>query len=1550
MPALENLAPGSYYVWVRDRNGCAALDTVTIAGPRIRTSLEIRGACQRNSGSLRITASGGTDTFSIASLVIKRGEERLQLPPVDYPFINNSALITHLSAGDSVWVEIEDSRGCKTSARAFIPGGSLPVISISATERACRNDAVANVVVEGGNAPFTYLWSNGATTPNLQGIGPGSYTVTVTDRNGCSASASVTIESYEKPFVTFKFNDATCSHPFGSAYALAWGGTAPYTFSWCNGVIGQTNPQIAPGPCAVTVTDARGCQTTDTLKIRNPNITLGLDVRQGICGNPASIKVNVLGGTGPYAYIWEDSPEFSSAERTILRPGLYGVRVVDIYGCMAKATAQVYVSPALVAVTSLEQTTCEKPYANVSVAAMGGAAPYTYLWSNGVTTNRNENLLPGVYSVVVTDAMGCVQTATVEVPRRVLLTVNVSVEPASCQKLGKAKVMATGGSGNYQYSWSCIFAGLDQYEAEGLYPGECSVTVFDDAGCWASKSFIVEEQNHLQLHLEATPITCDLPGAIRARVETNAPYQIIWSNGARGNSINALTPGIYTAKVIDENGCTAEASVEVSGSAPLFININKVEPSCERLGRLEAEIRGGLAPYRLEWSNGARTSVISNLTPGVYTLKVIDANGCVRQMSAVLEGVIPLSLQVVTVPAGCTAGGKARAIVTGGSGNYSYHWNCARISNNFAFVENLPSGICSVTIRDNNGCQVTQEFVVPGAEPISVILPAQAVIGCGNTNSIRAEVMGGTQPYQFLWSDGQSGPILQAQNSGVYTVIVTDSRGCQATAATSLRVITPPRLSVQTVPAGCQQKGSVELSIREGEGPFTIQWSNGASGTRIINNLLPGSYVATVTDANGCRQSIVATVEQLEELAATVQTEAATCLRRGKATVFAKGGSGIYTYIWNCAQISPSSSSYRQELPEGECSVTIRDAAGCTLTQSFVILGPSRPQINFTITPIGCNSPGNIKANVSGGAGPYTYFWQGGGSGNILYNIVEPGSYTVSVTDANGCSAQATANITKAQELQVLISTTPATCFSNGSAVASVMGGLAPYAYYWSNGVTTPENTNLSPGVYTLTVTDANRCLFTAIAQIGGGAALEASLEIQNASCTENGSARVIATGGVAPYAYHWFCQGVTGSQSYLGNIPPGYCFVQITDANGCSITRELFITAPQGPQVTLQRVDTPCESGPATVRAIVESGFGPFTYLWSNGSRQSVNTGLNPGAHSVTVTDSRGCKTTVSTTISPKPAPLQLSATSEPDYCDASGKVHVTVSGGQFPYTYQWSNGAITPQVSGLSYGKYRVMVRDANGCQASKEVEVQSGSSDCCPYRFESQVIPCTAKRFCMKFEAYRPVPWGVNKIELCVTYDERFWQPTGNITAIGDVHAAVTGYGDGVMNITLSSSSGQAIAGTGELFCIEFEQKTQLTPGSFMDFRSCLLREISQSTPPQSACVSPGMVVIGAVPQGCEEGNARQEKFLFQNTFSIYPNPTDNLLFLSFQSPYWGTVNIHIWDMNGRLIEKVEKTFQEGSNLLDLDLSSHPAGFYFIQGFENGNYIWGVKIFKK
>lgn len=1548
MPALENLAPGSYYVWVRDRNGCTALDTVTIAGPRIRTTLETSSACLRNNGSLRITASGGTDTFAIASLVIKRGEERLQLPSANYPFINKTAVITQLAAGDSVWVEIQDSEGCRTLAQAFIPGGSLPVISISGTERTCRNDGVANVVLEGGNAPFTYLWSNGATTPNLRGIGPGSYTVTVTDRNGCSAAASITIESYEKPSVTFKFTDATCRHPFGSAYALAWGGVEPYTFSWCNGVIGQGNPEIQPGLCAVTVTDARGCRVTDTLVISDPNITLQLEVTQGTCGSSASIRANVSGGTGPYTYIWEDSPEFTSAERIRLRPGLYGVRVIDTYGCFATATAEIKVSPSLVAVTSLEQATCENPYANASVEVRGGTAPYTYLWSNGVSTARNENLLPGAYTVLVTDAMGCAQTATVEVQRVAPLSVNVINEPASCQKLGRAKAVATGGSGNYRYSWSCVFAMLDQSEVDGLYPGQCSVTVFDDGGCTTTQDFIIAEQNSIRLDLEATPITCELPGTVRARVETSAPYQISWSNNARGNAINVLTPGVYTAQVTDENGCTAEASVEVTGSGPPFVNINKVEPTCERLGRLEAQIRGGLEPYHLEWSNGATTSVISNLNPGSYTLKVTDSNGCVRQTYVALEGAAPLSLEVLTVAASCTTGGKARAIVTGGSGNYSYHWSCIRMGNNTAAVENLPSGSCSVTIRDNNGCEVVQEFVVPEAAPISIVLPAQTVIGCGSNNPIRAEVVGGTEPYQFLWSNGQSGAILQTQRAGVYTVTVTDNRGCQATATTSLRVITPPRLSVETRPAGCQQNGSAELSIREGQGPFTIQWSNGATGMR-VNNLQPGSYAVTVTDANGCRQSVTATVERLQELTATVETEAATCLTPGRAAVFVKGGSGVYSYTWNCTRVSPPT-SYHHELPEGECSVTIRDEGGCTLTQTFVILGPSRPEINFSITPIGCNTPGNIRADLSGGVAPYTYLWQGGANGNVLSNITTPGNYTLSVTDANGCNTQATATVTGSDALHLSVSTTSATCFSNGKAIVAVTGGAEPYAYHWSNGATTPENNNLSPGVYTLTVTDANRCSATATVQIGGGVSLEANLEIQNASCRENGSARVIATGGLAPYAYHWFCQGVTGSQSYMENIPPGYCFVQITDANGCSITRELFITVPEGPQVVLQRLDTPCESGPVTVRAIVEPGFGPFTYLWSNGSEQPVSTGLTPGTHSVTVTDNRGCKTTVSTTVGPKPAALQLNATSEPDQCDASGKARVIVSGGQFPYTYQWSNGAVTPQVSELSYGKYTVTVRDANGCEASQEVEVQSGSNNCCPYRFQSQVIPCTAKRFCMKFEAYRPVPRGVNRIELCVTYDNRFVEPTGNITTVGNTQALVTGYGDGVMNITLSAAQDQAIVGGSELFCIEFQQKAQLTPGSFMNFTSCMLRETYQNAPPQSACVSPGMVAISAVPEGCPGGTAREANGLSEMAISIYPNPTDNLLFLSFEVEYSGVVDIRIQDMNGRLVEKVERTFKEGSNLLDLDLSSYPAGFYFIQLFENENYSLGTKILKK
>ncbi|MDW8157311.1 MAG: SprB repeat-containing protein, partial [Bacteroidia bacterium] len=1168
----------------------------------IRVNTEIESVCQRSGNKLTITAkSAQTDSLLIACVIIKRGEERILLDAQNFSFSAGKLIIPDLVAGDSVYVDIKDTQGCKVQVATFIPIITPPQLTISATERTCRNDGAINVTVQGGGAPYIFEWSNGATTQNLIGVGAGTYALRVTDKNGCLATASVRIESYEKPTLAFKFNDATCRSPWASAFAIVGGGQGPYTFYWCNGVTTQGNPQIAPGSCAVTVVDARGCQVTDTLVVRNPIPTISLDVSHGTCGRRGAIRANVIGGTGPYVYMWEDEPGLNVSERTIVRPGRYNLQVIDIYGCTASASTTILSSPAIEAFISVEFSNCQK-VANLIAIARGGTPPYSYSWSNGVTIAQNENVLPGIYTVRVTDVVGCTYVSSIEVPYRPPLSLDVVTEPATCQKRGKAKAIASGGTGNYRYSWSCAFADPHQSEIDWLPEGRCSVTVYDDAGCSVSENFVISKLQDVRLRLEVVPIFCNLPGTVRAVVEGASSYQINWSNGARGDIIHVFTPGIYTATVTTSEGCYAQASVEVIGSPGPSVVVEKIPPTCFYLGQLRARVRGGRAPYRLEWSNGATTEVVSNLHPGTYTLRVTDANGCVAENQVTLEGSTPLFMRVLTTAATCTSGGSARAVVTGGSGNYRYMWNCILSATNTAFVHNLPVGECSVTVRDDKGCESTQTFAIAAPQSPVVYLPSQVIIGCGRQAYVQAQVTGGEEPYQFIWSNGHQGNILRPLYPGEYTVRVLDKQGCRASATTHVHILTPPLLSIQTQASGCVPSGSAEVSIMQGAAPYRIEWSNGVT-TAKNTRLAPGIYRVTVIDANGCRSDTSIIVEKAPDLEVAVKPQAATCLKPGQAEVTVTRGSGSYYYNWHCGSLNPNA-PYHYNLPVGECAVTVYDSiTGCTATRTFTIAGPTWPQVTFTVTPISC-TPGSIQANVSSGTPPYTYWWQNGSTSNSLHNIIVEGNYSLTVIDAKGCSTQATAAIASIPPLQVVVQKKDATCLESGSAKAMVSGGAAPYMYYWSNGAITPEVNNLLPGSYTLTVTDGNHCTTSASFVIEAGRSLDVQIETQNpTTCLGRGGARAIVNGGVEPYTYRWFCSSRISHLNYIDNVAPGYCFVQITDAAGCSITREFIIGAPSGPEVSLHRLDTPCQNEGAVLKAIAQpNGFEPYTYFWSNG------------------------------------------------------------------------------------------------------------------------------------------------------------------------------------------------------------------------------------------------------------------------------------------------------------------------------------------------------------
>lgn len=439
----------------------------------------------------------------------------------------------------------------------------------------------------------------------------------------------------------------------------------------------------------------------------------------------------------------------------------------------------------------------------------------------------------------------------------------------------------------------------------------------------------------------------------------------------------------------------------------------------------------------------------------------------------------------------------------------------------------------------------------------------------------------------------------------------------------------------------------------------------------------------------------------------------ATCSSaNGTATVTPAGGAAPYTYAWS----NGANTATATNLAAGTYTVTATDAASCSTTAS-VSVSSSNTAITSgtpTTTNSACGgATGSASVSPSNGTAPYLYNWNNGATTQTITNVAA-GSYSVTITDGNGCSGTIS-NIVVSNPNSPIVNISSSQNVScnggnNGSATATASGGTAPFSYLWSNGTSLAGATNLPAGNYTVTVTDAASCAGVANVNITQPAALNAAATQTNVSCFggSNGQAVAAVSGGSSPYTYLW---SSGGSSNSVNGLAAGNYTLTVTDANGCTANLQVVVSQPTALTASATANDINCNGGAnGSANGTANGGTSPYSWLWSNGSNSAVVSNLAAGSYTATVTDANGCSASTSTVTVSEPAALtaNASATNVSAVGATDGAVDVTVSGGNSPYTFSWSNGSTTEDLSAVAAGNYTVTITDANGCTATQSAVV--------------------------------------------------------------------------------------------------------------------------------------------------------------------------------------------------------------------------------------------------
>lgn len=876
----------------------------------------------------------------------------------------------------------EDPEPFTTKSGTVTIGGStgtplsLPIPSITSVNCYGQSTGAINITPQGGSGNYTYQWSNGASSQDLNNIPAGSYSVTVTD-----ATTNLTVSgiyNVSQPgsalSATPTITNIACgagANSGGISLAVS-GGTSPYQYNWSGSLQDNIPAQtsLPAGTYSVTITDNRSC----TLALTNLNVTAQSTVQVTMVptnisqqGNNGAVSITPTGGTGIYTYAWSGPNNYTSTQKNISglsTPGQYCVTVTDNQGCSASNCTTI-TQP--LSVTGQANRVCNgASNGSITLTVLGGFSPYSYKWSNGAMTQNLNNVSAGTYRVTVTDSQNTTATGDFEVSSYPAVTLSAQITPASSGvSNGKIVLTVGGGTGPYTVNWS---NNATTTTISNLAAGQYCVTATDSKGCNNDDCYTVQVQD-LPLavtDIVITGVTCanDKNGTLAFKINGGrAPYTITFSdnttipNSAGVVSKDNLSGGAFSFTITDDAGGTLTKMVTIPAPTPIQVsNVIVVHDSEESgcTGSISATFTGGKPPYFVQWNapNTGTGSQIINLCEGNFVPTVRDDNGCIQTLPAIQVTTFRASGAALATACPQDTTGMVALNVSGGTKPYAFSWkNAAGMEISTAdTLKNVPPGVYTVRVSEKSGNVLNKQFTIVSTSnlnaDVNVISDYNGTdISCPSATDGILEATGksGSGNYTYEWRKGTSvlgtTPVIQGAGAGTYQVAVKDGLGCTVTK--QVTVVPPDTIqltaSIQQISCAGKTDGGIVVTASGGANgkPYSFAWSTGTTGALLLQRNA-GTYTVTATDANNCVITKSFILEEPKPLQVKVETQPATDNCNGTALATVEGGTAPYTYKWNA---SNATSQIINELCAGSYVVMVTDSRGCTAPTATGIVG-----------------------------------------------------------------------------------------------------------------------------------------------------------------------------------------------------------------------------------------------------------------------------------------------------------------------------------------------------------------------------------------------------------------------------------------------------------------------------------------------------------------------------------------------------------------------------------------------------------------------------------
>ncbi|MEX2513824.1 MAG: gliding motility-associated C-terminal domain-containing protein [Cyclobacteriaceae bacterium] len=1307
---FENLQPGDYS-WALEDQGCttqAGSFTIrNILKPQFNHNLQQISCYGANDGAIQITSplvqSGRTFAVWING-------------------VNQGTMTDFFNLGPGMYqIRLQDSQGCQSDplpVEITQPDRPLEIANLSNLDVTCFSETTGEATFEiiGGREPYRVSLSGGVgpaeqlsgllenTSYAFSNLAAGTYHLEVWDKDDvCLTEASFEIEQPEPLTTTMDKGEIYCEGGSTWIELSVSGGIQPYHFLWEKYLSSTDSWEVLPetgsrlnnvtaGQYRYTVQETNGCEIhTETVDMPDGNgIVVDYQAEDILCfGGSSLVSLSASSASSSNFTFFVNGTQIFGSE-FMTQAGSYVVYAVDnIHGCSSPDLffdLTQPMEPFHLEDSGTGDLSCyESQDGTVSLTLGGGTSPYSIsLLGNTFSALENEEVIfqdlsaNTSYEISVIDANGCTLILPpYQLSQPLPLQASASFEPIACYN-GSTDIdlQITGGSSPYSITWSFSENGLDFEEL----PSETNQSIlYDvsagfysyrvaDGGCADVEEILdIREPSQVVLTATSEDVLCfgGNEGSI-AFSPTGGPssgYRIFF-NGVElpDPSVSGLIAGTYTAFALSETCRSENIQIIIDQPAtPLSGDlIFQEEVLCHGdLSNINLQVSGGTAPYSafLDGTSysvdGSGELLFENIVPGYHEVRVVDAQGC--EWSESMEITEPTPIEIFTeelIHITCFGGndGEIRISVAGGSGSYGYEWldSDGVLVGDTRNLTGIQAGTYYLSVRDENDCVIREEYEVnePGPVGFSYSVAEVSCFG-GQNGSIAVSGTGGTPGY-YLVIDGIQYPDLLATGltAKTYNVYVLDAKGCASPSQeVTVEQPTPLTLDLEIFPVDCYS----------------------------ANN--------------------------------------------GSIQVVATGGTSPYHIRWSDGNLSMG----RNGLAPGNYELLVTDARGCTIRENVVITQPDPVQVTPTVTDVSCyqGNNGQISLEIQGGNGQFEVHWESVengeqlGTGSLVDNL-SSGLYRAVIRDENGCEL--------IREYEVLQPNSPITVHplimdvrcageNSGSIDLIVTGGSSPYTYQWSTGEISRAVQNKAGGSYQVEVRDAKGCVIIQNIEIMEPASIQVEANIENVSCKwgNDGSISLDISGGTGTFQVMW-SNGMNGSS--ITGLRAGVYTAFVLDDQSCFESYTYHIIEPEEPLSVIGQSNSELcfFDDVISLELTVMGGTTPYSYEWSNEMTTKDLVDIESGTYTVRVTDAMGCLVEETFNVPGPSSPMDVQLTGKFGICsnDERGEISATVSGGQAPYTFLWSNGATTSSLTNLNSGIYRLQVTDAKGCWVEETVEI--------------------------------------------------------------------------------------------------------------------------------------------------------------------------------------------------------------------------------------------------